>query len=406
LLINRLLSHIEDANKGKLHNMFRHIDYNSEADLGPLHQRNLRLKNLLEDLNGLDLRPASLERSGVIGELCEALIEKFTATAGKKYSPFHTPAAVCETLARLVAPKPGDCICDPACGSGALLIQAGKQVGSDDYALYGQEINGSTWALCKMNMFLHGLDTARIEWEDTLRHPQFVEEKGGLKQFDVVVANPLFSLDQWGQEIAAEDPFNRFYRGIPSKTEGEWAFICHMLATAAEGSGRVGVAASHGVLFRGGQEGVIREAVIRENWVETVIGLPANLFCGTDIPMVLIRFDKSRPKGGKGDVLFIDASRQYEPRASQNAMRPQNFEKILDACHQRRNLDQYAYLATYNEIEENHFNLNLARYVNTFEPEAPVDLKDMQTEIEAIEKELTQTQARMKVFLKELGFFK
>ena len=190
----------------------------------------------------------------VIGDVYEYLIEKFAASAGKKAGEFYTPAAVSETLARLVAPKPGNRIYDPTCGSGSLLIRAGNQVGTADYALYGQEMNGSTWALCKMNMFLHGVDAAHIEWEDTLRHPMFLDTHDALMKFDVVIANPPFSLDKWGQEIAAQDKYSRFQRGIPPKSKGDWAFISHMLATAVKGSGRVGVVVPHGVLFRGGQE--------------------------------------------------------------------------------------------------------------------------------------------------------
>lgn len=405
-LINVLLASIEDTNKSKLHNVFRNIDYNSEANLGQTRQRNERLKNLLEDLDQLDLRPESVGHMDVIGDVYEYLIEKFAATAGKKAGEFYTPAAVSETLARLVAPRPGDRICDPACGSGSLLIRAGKQVGSDDYALYGQEMNGSTWALCKMNMFLHGVDAAHIEWEDTLRHPQFVDGNDALMKFDVVVANPPFSLDKWGQEIATGDQYNRFYRGIPPKSKGDWAFISHMLATAMEGSGRVGVVVPHGVLFRGGQEGKIREAVIRENMLDGVIGLPANLFFGTGIPAALMIFDKSRRAGGKSKVLFIDASQEFEQSTNQNRLRPQDIEKILTTFRKRRTVDKYACLATYEKIEENEFNLNIPRYVDTFEPEPEIDIKAVQDEIDGIEKELAKTRKRMNGYLKELGLLK
>jgi type I restriction enzyme M protein len=402
-LINIMLAHIEDANKSKLHNVFRNIDFNSEANLGQSRQRNNRLKTLLEDLGGLDLRLESVGHMDVIGDVYEYLIERFAATAGKKAGEFYTPAAVSETLARLVAPRPGDRICDPACGSGSLLIRAGKQVGSDDYALYGQEMNGSTWALCKMNMFLHGVDAARIEWEDTLRHPQFVDDRDALMKFDVVIANPPFSLDKWGQEIAANDRFGRYRRGIPPKSKGDWAFISHMLATAMDGSGRVGVVVPHGVLFRGGQEGRIREAVIRENLLDGVVGLPANLFFGTGIPAALMIFDKSRSEEKKGDVLFIDASREFEQSTNQNRLRPQDIDKIVTTFRKRRTMRKYAYLATFREIEENEFNLNIPRYVDTFEPEPEIDIKAVQEEIDTLEKELAKTQAKMKDYLRELG---
>ena len=399
--INKVLENIEDANKAKLHNVFRNIDFNSEANLGQARQRNNRLKNLLEDFAALDLKPDNNGDMDVIGDVYEYLIERFAASAGKKAGEFYTPAAVSETLARLVAPQKGDRICDPACGSGSLLIRAGKQVDSKDFALYGQEMNGSTWALCKMNMFLHEVDAAHIQWEDTIRHPQFVEDDA-LMKFDIVIANPPFSLDKWGQEMAAEDRYARFQRGIPPKSKGGWAFISHMLATAIEGTSRVGVVVPHGVLFRGGQEGKIREAVISENLLDAVIGLPANLFYGTGIPAALMIFDKSRTPGR--EVLFIDAGREFEQSTNQNRLRPQDIEKIVATFRKRQAVDKYAYPASFKEIERNEFNLNIPRYVDTFEPEPEIDIAATQREIEKIEAELVETQAKLKEYLKELGF--
>jgi type I restriction enzyme M protein len=401
-LINVLLEHIEDANKAKLHNVFRNIDFNSEANLGQTRQRNLRLKNLLSDLVVLDLRPETVGHMDIIGDVYEYLIAKFAATAGKKAGEFYTPAEVSETLARLVAPRPGDRICDPACGSGSLLIRTSKQIGSRDFSLYGQEMNGSTWALCKMNMFLHEVDAARIEWEDTIRHALLIEGDA-LMKFDIVVANPPFSLDKWGQEIAASDRYNRFKRGIPPKSKGDWAFISHMLATAVEGKGRVGVVVPHGVLFRGGQEGAIRAAVIKENLLDAVIGLPANLFFGTGIPAALMIFDKSRKPGAKGNVLFIDASRDFEQGTNQNRLRPEDIDRIVNTFRKRKDVEKYAHGAAYAEIEENEFNLNIPRYVDTFEPEPEIDIKVVQKEIEEIEGKLDQTRIKMDKYLKEIG---
>ena len=402
-LINILLEHLEDANKAKLHNVFRNIDFNSEANLGQTRQRNVRLKHLLEDLAVLDLRYEAIGHMDIIGDVYEFLIAKFAATAGKMAGEFYTPAEVSETLARLVAPQSGDRICDPTCGSGSLLIHASNQVGANDFSLYGQEMNGSTWALCKMNMFLHNVDAARIEWEDTIRHPMLVEDDA-LMKFDVVVANPPFSLDKWGQEIASEDRYNRFYRGVPPKSKGDWAFVSHMLATAIEGKGRVGVVVPHGVLFRGGQEGKIRETVIRENLLDAVIGLPANLFFGTGIPAALMIFDKSRKPNGKNKVLFIDASREFEQATNQNKLRPQDIKKIVSTFRKKKTVDKYSHLTDFSKIEENEFNLNIPRYVDTFEPEPEIDITEVQKEIVDIETELIETRKKMDAYLKELGF--
>jgi type I restriction enzyme M protein len=338
----------------------------------------------------------------IIGDVYEYLIARFAATAGKKAGEFYTPAEVSETLARLVAPRPGDRICDPACGSGSLLIRAARQVRSSDFSLYGQEMNGSTWALCKMNMFLHGMDASRIEWEDTIRHPQFVEDDA-LMKFDVVIANPPFSLDKWGQEIAAEDGYGRFFRGIPPKSKGDWAFISHMLGTAVEGKGRVGLVVPHGVLFRGAQEGKIRETVVRENLLDAVIGLPPNLFYGTGIPAALMIFDKSRKPNGKEQVFFIDASREFEQGTNQNKLRMQDIDKIVSTYRERKTIDKYSHLATYAEIKENEFNLNIPRYVDTFELEPEIDIIAVQKEIEHIEDKLATIRKKMEGYLGELG---
>jgi type I restriction enzyme M protein len=246
------------------------------------------------------------------------------------------------------------------------------------------------------------MDASKIEWEDTIRHPQFIDG-GSLMKFDVVVANPPFSLDKWGQEIAAEDRYNRFFRGIPPKSKGDWAFILHMLATAMEGHGRVGVVVPHGVLFRGGQEGKIREAVILENLLDAIIGLPPNLFYGTGIPAALMIFDKSRKPKGKGRVLFIDASREFEQGNNQNVLREQDIEKIVDTFRKRKSIDKYSYLARYSQIEENEFNLNIPRYVDTFEPEPEINIATLQKEIEEIESNLSTLRKKMNAYLIDFG---
>ena len=403
-LINTVLERIEDANKSKLHNVFRNIDFNSEANLGKTRQRNQRLKTVLEDFANekLDLRPERIKHMDIIGDVYEYLIGRFAAQAGKKAGEFYTPSEVSETLARLVSPKEGDRICDPTCGSGSLLIRAAKQVGSRNFSLFGQEMNGSTWALCKMNMFLHEVDAARIEWEDTIRHPLLVENDA-LMKFDVVIANPPFSLDKWGQEIASDDRFERFSRGIPPKSKGDWAFISHMIATAIEGKGRVGVVVPLGVLFRGGQEGAIRKAIIEENLLDGVVGLPVNLFYGAGIPAALVIFDRARKSKGKDPVLFIDASSEFEQDTNQNRLRDQDIEKIVSTFHSRKEIEKYSHLATYAELEENDFNLNIPRYVDTFEPEPEVNLPAVRKNIVRIKKELASVEAKMEGYLQELG---
>jgi len=412
-LINTALEGMEDANRSKLDRVFRNIDFNSESNLGRTGDRNRRLKNLLVDFANLDLQPSHLEGNDIIGDSYEYLIAMFADSAGKKAGEFYTSSEVSTLLAKLVQPQAGDRICDPSCGSGSLLIKASKEVGSNNFSLYGQEINGSTWALARMNMFLHEIDNATIEWGDTLNNPRLIEGDS-LMKFNVVVANPPFSLDKWGADNATADQYNRFHRGVPPKSKGDYAFISHMIETTYEDTGRVGVIMPHGALFRGSSEGKIREQLINENLLETVIGLPSNLFFGTGIPACILIYN--RAKGNNKDVLFLDASNAYEAGKNQNRLRPQDIEKILSTYISFKNgepvtgdegeliEDKYAYRATIKEIKENDYNLNIPRYVDTFEEEELVDVTETQQKITTLKQELTQVESKMEAYLKELGF--
>jgi len=409
-LINIALKKIEDANKAKLENVFRNIDFNSEVALGQTNERNRRLKNLLEDFRGSDERPLDLRLShlssrDVIGDAYEYLIGKFAAGAGKKAGEFYTSKEVSTLLARLVDPLPGDKICDPACGSGSLLIRTAGEVrekrvaASNNFSLFGQESNGSTWALCRMNMFLHEMDSARIEWCNTITNPRLVEDDK-LMKFNVVVANPPFSLDKWGADFAGNDPYKRFWRGIPPKSKGDFAFITHMIETALTDEGRVGVIVPHGVLFRGSSEGLIRQKLIEENLLEAVVGLPANLFFGTGIPAAILVFNKGKKTT---DVLFIDASCEFEDSKNQNRLRDEDIDKILKTYKKFKTVDKYAYRAKRKEIEENAFNLNIPRYVDTFEEEKEIDIRAVQKDIEILDKDLAEIREQMAGYLEELG---
>ena len=405
-LINIALDDIETKNKSKLEGVFRNIDFNSEANLGKTKDRNRRLKMLLEDFHKpqLDMRPSRISED-VIGNVYIYLIERFASDAGKKAGEFYTPHKVSELVAKLCKPEVGARICDPACGSGGLLIEAAKAVGDRNYSLYGMEVNGSTWALCRMNMFLHGADAARIEWCNTLTSPTLVEHDR-LMKFDNIVANPPFSLDKWGADEAEADTYNRFWRGVPPKSKGDYAFISHMIEAAIEKKGRVAIVVPHGVLFRGAAEGRIREKLIQDNLLDAVIGLPGNLFPSTSIPVAILIFDRSREKGGafedRKDVLFIDASQDYQPGKNQNVLIDEHMEKILNAYEAREEVEKYAHLASYDELKENDFNLNIPRYVDTFEEEAEIDIEAVQQEIDQLEHELTAVRIKMAKLLKEI----
>ena len=251
-----------------------------------------------------------------------------------------------------------------------------------------------------MNMFLHGMDSARIEWGDTIRSPKLLENDTTMK-FEVVTANPPVSLDKWGYEEAGTDTFNRFHRGLPPKSKGDYAFISHMIETITMENGRVGVVVPHGVLFRSASEGKIRQKLIDENLLDAIIGLPGNLFYGTGIPTAILIFKRGRKTT---DVMFIDASREFQNNKNQNKLTKTNLDKIVTTYREKKVIDKYSYLATLDEIKENDYNLNIPRYVDTFEEEKPVDIPAVQKEIEILEGELDDLRVKMNGYLKELGF--
>ena len=400
-IMNKVLERIEEDNRDKLEGIFRSIDFNNKNKLGETKERNTILKNLIEDFSDtrLDLRPSMLEGNDVIGDAYEYLISHFASDAGKKGGEFYTPSEVSTLLAKLVEPKEGEMIYDPTCGSGSLLIKASKEIGSKNFRLYGQEKNGQTQALCKMNMFLHEINDAVIEWGDTIRNPLHLQDNL-LKTFDVVVANPPFSLDKWGADFAENDPFMRFnHYEVPPKSKGDYAFVIHMIKSLNE-HGRMGVVLPHGVLFRGAKEGKIRQKLIEQNLLDAIIGLPANLFFGTGIPAAILVFKKNRVNN---DILFIDASREFDKAKNQNNLTDENIEKIIETYRNRNEIEKYSHVATLEEIQENDYNLNIPRYVDTFEEEEPVDIEATKANISKIECELITIKTQMNTYLKELG---
>lgn len=403
--VNKVLQVIEDINRSKLEGVFS-IDFNSESILGKLEERNRMLRHLIDDFAKIDLSEIDDE---IIGNSYMYMIEKFGADAGKKAGEFFTPTPIASLLARLAQPKDGSRIADPACGSGGLLLLAGREVekqGSKNYALYGQESTGSTYQLARMNMFLHGKDSARLEWGDTLNNPLLVEDDK-LMKFDTVIANPPFSLKKWGAENAEADKYKRFWRGVPPKDKGDFAFITHMVETAKPKTGRVAVIVPHGVLFRGGAEGKIREALLRENIIDAVIGLPAGLFQTTGIPVAILIIDRSREQGGtnekKKDVLFIEASKEFKPGKAQNTLAEENIEKIYNIYAKRQEIEKFSMKVNFKEIEENDFNLNITRYVDTFIEEAEIDISANLKELATLEPEIKKLESEMARYLKELN---
>jgi type I restriction enzyme M protein len=254
-------------------------------------------------------------------------------------------------------------------------------------------------------MFLHKKDSAILQWGDTLNTPLLIENDK-LMLFDIIVANPPFSLDKWGEQHLEEDKYKRFWRGMPPASKGDYAFISHMVETAKPLKGRVAVIVPHGVLFRSAREGVIRKAFIEENILDAVIGLPSGLFQTTGIPVAILIFDKSRQQGGanekRKDVVFIDASKEFTAVKAQNLLSQDNINKIFQVYKDRKEIKKYSHIAKIQEIRDNDYNLNIPRYVDTFEEEKEVNIKAVQKEIEELEKELTAVNKEMQKYLKEI----
>ena len=424
--IDQALHAVEEENGSKLKDggksVFGGISFNSDK-LGEEKQKNIILRQLMEDFAGeeLNLKPSRVGSLDVIGNAYEYLIKNFAASGGQKAGEFYTPPEVSDLMSELLDPQPGDSICDPACGSGSLLMKCGRKVvenhDSKQYELYGQEAIDSTWALAKMNMFLHGEDNHKIAWGDTIRNPLLLDKNADLMLFDIVTANPPFSLDKWGHEGAEDDKYSRFRRGVPPKTKGDYAFILHMIETLKPKTGRMGVVVPHGVLFRGAAEGKIRKQLIDENLLDAVIGLPEKLFYGTGIPAAILLFKKqkyhtsatARDGGSDGiaganSVLFIDASREFKSGKNQNQLTEENIQKIVDTYQQRITVDKYSYLANADEVQENDYNLNIPRYVDTFEEEEEIDLMAVRAERIELNAKLADLEVEMNQYLEELGY--
>lgn len=416
-IINKGLERLENENTGKLRGVFRNIDFNSEAILGKAKERNAMLRQVLEDFNKLILKPSIIGNDDIIGDAYQFMIERFASDAGKKGGEFYTPTMASELLARLVKPQENDRIYDPTCGSGSLLIKVANQVPNKKVAIYGQERNGATHSLALMNMYLHGIDDAKIGWGDTLANPLHLND-GKLMKFQAIVANPPFSLDKWAIGFANEvksnnkkedkfkmdnslDPYRRFEWGVPPSSKGDYAFVQHMLYSLAE-NGRMATILPHGVLFRGASEAKIRQQILKMNLLDAVIGLPENLFFGTTIPACIMVFKKDRKRN---DILFIDASGEgnFEKDKNQNKLREKDIQKIIETYDNYETIDKYSYVAAMDEIIDNNYNLNIPRYVDKFVEEALVDMDTVKENIISIKNDLFEVEAQMEKYLKELG---
>lgn len=399
-IINTALRKIEKDNPQKFDGIFNNIDFNDSNKFGETKTRNAILKHLLEDFSDseLDLSPSALQNNDVMGDAYEYLISNFASDAGKKGGEFFTPPEVSTLIAKIVSDRTGVKIYDPTCGSGSLLIKVNKEIGRENCTIYGQEKNSQTFALCRMNMYLHEIgDEAKIEWGDTIKEPKFTD-KGELRKFDVVVANPPFSLDKWGEEIALNDKYNRFEFGVPPKSKGDLAFLLHMINSMKE-NGITAVVMPHGVLFREAGEGFIREKIIENNLIDTIIGLPPNLFYGTSIPACIIVLKNNRKNK---DIFFIDASEEYDKGKRQNKLREEDISKILTAYRKRKDILKYCRAVSFEEIKANNYNLNISRYLISAEEKSDINLNTSKREIDNLETEREKLRNSINNIFKEI----
>lgn len=369
--LNIALSSIEDANLSSLEDVLKHIDFNKKVGNSKISDS--KLQQLIQHFDKIRLRDEDFEFPDLLGAAYEYLIKYFADSAGKKAGEFYTPSGVVTLLTKILDPKPAMSIYDPAVGSGGMIIQAKEHIkelyDSDNFSLYGQDAIATTWAMCKMNMILHGVVNADIKNEDTLENPLHTQN-GQLVQFDRVLANPPFSQNYKKSELTYKERFSHFMPENGKK--GDYMFVQHMIASL-KSDGKMGVVMPHGVLFRGSEEGKFRKHLIEEREIlEAVIGLPSGLFYGTGIPASLLIINKAK-KDDK--ILFINADAEYKESKNQNLLRPEDIEKINYVYQNKLELDKYSKLVTLEELEKEDFNLNIRRYVDNTPPSEPHDVK-------------------------------
>ena len=404
--LNKACAALEEQNSG-LEGVLAGIDYNDERKLGDAKNRDTVLARLVQHFSQISLRNDRMAEPDLLGRAYEYLIEQFADDAGKKGGEFYTPRMVVKLIVELLAPSERMRVCDPTAGSGGMLIECAHYVerkGGDprNLTLHGQEKNLGTWAICKMNMLLHGLPDVTIEKGDTIRDPKLVDE-GELLLYDRVIANPPFSLDEWGRDVAESDGYGRFRFGLPPKTKGDFAFVQHMVAVL-NNTGRLGVVMPHGVLFRGAAEGKIRQGLLREDLFEAVIGLAPNLFYGTGIPACILVLNRDKPTARRGKVLFIDASGEFEEGSNQNRLRDQDIDRMVKTFRAYADMDKYARVVPVAEIERNGWNLNISRYVDTSEEQEQIDVGEAVRRLRRLDQERATAEAELNRYLTELGY--
>ena len=396
---------IEASNQKHLYGVFGDAQWTNKDRLP-----DALLKDLIEHFSALKLGNQQVA-SDIVGDAYEFLIKKFADATNRKAGEFYTPRSVVRLMVDILDPREGETIYDPACGTGGMLLGAVAHVrdrGDDPRTfygkLYGQEKNLTTSSVARMNLLLHGLEDFSIERGDTLRAPVFTDPAGGLATFDCVIANPPFSLEQWGREIWENDPWGRAFAGLPTDSSGDFAWVQHMVKSMAEGSGRMAVVLPQGALFRGGVEGQIRKYLLEHDLVEVVIGLAPNLFYGTGLAACILVLRKRKAPERVGRVLIVDASRQFRQGRAQNFLEPKHAAEILGWVQAFQDVQDKARVVTLREIGEEGWTLNISRYVlppiGEDIPPLDVAITDFKTALE----KARQAEEKLKIKLREGGW--
>lgn len=375
--LNMALAAIEDKNPHKLGGVLKSIDFNRTIGKNKKTLDDKKLISFIQHFDKVELRDENFEFPDILGAAYEYLIKFFADSAGKKGGEFYTPAEVVKLMVNILEPAPDAEVYDPTCGSGGMLIQCKNYVearygDASRLSFYGQELSGTTWVLCKMNMLFHEIYDAQIEQGDTINNPLHKDKEGReLKRFDVVMANPPFSADYKQSNI--EGFKDRFLHWMPEKSKADFMFVQHMVNVLKD-NGRMGVVMPHGVLFRGGEEKNMRRWLLDQGYLDAVIGLPQSLFYGTGIPASLIIINK-QGASKRRKVLFINADREYKEKKNQNQLRPEDLNKIAYIYHQRQELPKYSRLMEYNDFLREDYNFNIRRYVDNSPPVEPQDVQ-------------------------------
>lgn len=405
--LNEIFEKVTNVNSPKLDKIFDDLDF-ANRDRFP----NETLQKLINHFSQYNFGSTYIS-SDLLGDSYEYLIKMFAQDAGKKGGEFYTPREVERIIIGILKPHQKDHIYDPTAGSGGFLLEAynylrdkaGEDIARTLY-LYGQELNISTFAIAKINMFLHGLDSADIRRGDTLANPQFLTDSGQLQKFDIVVANPPYSIKDWEYEIFRNDKHGRIDGfELPPQKNADFAFVLHIVKSL-NSNGRAGIVLPHGVLFRGGAEGRIREQIIKLDLLDTIVALPAKLFYGTGIPAAIWILNKNKPENRKNKVLIIDGESDYVEGKNQNSLRKSDIDKIVKAYDQYQDVGKYAKVVDLKKIEENEYNLNVTRYIDRSEVKEVIDVKAVWKEIQDLEVERQEVNNKISNYLKELGYDK